>query len=201
VRLGLLGGTFDPIHIGHLWMAEHARDALALDSVLLVPAARPPHKPDPPITSFDVRYRMVELAVAGVPGLVASRLEESAADPSFTVDTLDRVVRQHPGAELWLVIGGDSLRDLPSWREPQAIVRRARLAVLPRAGDAELPAVPPGACVDWLGGPRLHVSSTALRARVRRGESIRFLVPESVRELIATAGLYRPPSGAGEADR
>jgi len=194
VRLGLLGGTFDPIHIAHLWMAEHARDALSLDRVLLIPAERPPHKPDLPITPFEVRYRMVELGIDGSPGLAASRIEQGVT-PSFTVETLQRVAGLHPEAELWLVIGGDSLRELPTWRDPDEILRRARLAVLPRPGDGfstdELPPVPAGARVDWLDGPRLHLSSTALRRRVERGESIRFLVPEKVRAYIEDAGLYR----------
>lgn len=202
MRLGLLGGTFDPIHIAHLWMAEHARDALVLDRVLLIPAERPPHKPDLPIPPFEVRYRMVELGIGESPGLAASRIEEGVV-PSFTVETLERVARLYPGAELWLVIGGDSLRDLPTWREPDEIVRRARLAVLPRPIEGggtvseELPPVPAGARVDWLDGPRLHLSSTALRRRVQRGESIRFLVPEPVRLYIESSGLYR----AGEASR
>lgn len=221
MRLGLLGGTFDPIHIAHLWMAEHARDALSLDLVLIVPAARPPHKPGLPITPFEARYRMVELAVEGVPGLAASRLEEGA-EPSFTIDTLDRVAKLHPGADVWLVIGSDSLRDLPTWRAPEEIVRRARLAVLPRAGldlpalrqegliptgqivpgEEESPPVPAGTRVDWLDGPRLHLSSSALRLRVQRGESIRFLVPEPVRVYVESAGLYRDAlTGAGEPPR
>ena len=205
MRLGLLGGTFDPIHIAHLWMAEHARDALSLDRVLLIPAERPPHKPDSPIPPFEVRYRMVELGIGESPGLVVSRIEEGV-EPSFTVETLERVARLHPGAELWLVIGGDSLRDLPTWREPEEIVRRARLAVLPRpveggAAFEELPPVPAGARVDWLDGPRLDLSSTALRRRVQRGESIRFLVPEPVRAYIEASGLYRDSSRSGEASR
>lgn len=208
MRLGLLGGTFDPIHIAHLWMAEHARDALSLDQVLLVPAGNPPHKPDLPITPFEVRYRMVELAVEGVPGMAPSRLEEGS-EPSFTIATLDKVKRLHPGAELWLVIGGDSLRDLPTWRQPEEIVQRARLAVLPRPGDGgtggvstdESPPVPAGARVDWLDGPRLHLSSTALRRRVERGESIRFLVPEKVRLYIEESGLYRAPARHEEGSR
>jgi nicotinate-nucleotide adenylyltransferase len=193
VRLGLLGGTFDPIHVGHLWMAEHARDSLDLDSVLLIPAARPPHKPDRPLSPYAVRLAMTELGVGAAPGLSTSRLEENAEEPSFTIDTIRRVLAEDPVADLWLVIGGDSLRDLPTWRAPGEILSRVRLAVLPRPGDGEMPPVPTGARVDWLDGPRLHVSSTALRERVRRGGSIRFLVPDPVRDSIETNGLYRDP--------
>ncbi|MCA9730156.1 MAG: nicotinate-nucleotide adenylyltransferase [Candidatus Eisenbacteria bacterium] len=198
MRLGLLGGTFDPIHIAHLWMAEHARDALALDAVLLVPASRPPHKPDQPISSFEHRFRMVDLAVAGIPGLEASKLEESDQAPSYTAETLERARASFPGADLWLVSGGDSLRDLPTWREPERILAQVRLAVLPRPGDGEDPVVPEGACVDWLNGPRLMLSSSALRRRAAEGESIRFLVPDPVRAYIDTHGLYRKTRRGGE---
>lgn len=189
-RLGILGGTFDPIHLAHLWMAEHAREALGLDKVLLVPAGRPPHKPGRPISDFSHRLMMTQLAIAHAPGLEASTLEADVATPSFTIDTLRRVQAAEPAAQLWLIIGSDSLRDLPSWRDPEAIFAAAGLAVLPRPGEVEtLPRS--GAKIDWLDGPRFQLSSTDLRERVASGRSIRFLVPESVRVYIEEQRLYR----------
>lgn len=196
MRLGILGGTFDPIHLGHLLLAEQAREALELDRVLLMPAARPPHKPDAPISPFADRLRMVALATSESLGLVASDLEQDEAVPSFTVATLRRLRMLEPEAELWLILGGDSLRDLPTWREPEEIVRLARLAVYPRPGEDATSAAPPaevlGANATLLPGPRLLLASTEIRARVMAGRSIRFLVPRAVERYIEERGLYLP---------
>lgn len=180
-------------------MAEHARESLSLDKVLLVPAGRPPHKPGRPISEFAHRLAMTRLAIANAPGLEASTLEADATAPSFTIDTLGRVRAAEPDADIWLIIGGDSLRDLPSWRDPDSIFAAAGLAVLPRPGDAEAPPVPTGARVHWLDGPRFQISSTALRERVSRGRSIRFLVPDAVHSYIEEQQLYR--SNAAETYR
>ncbi|MFN8549405.1 MAG: nicotinate-nucleotide adenylyltransferase [Candidatus Eisenbacteria bacterium] len=200
MRLGILGGTFDPIHLGHLLLAEQAREALDLDRVLLMPAARPPHKPDAPISDFADRLRMVALAAEESDGLFASDLERDAGVPSFTVATLRRLRAQEPEAELWLILGGDSLRDLPTWREPEEIVRLARIAVYPRPGEDEASANPPaqllGASATHLPGPRVHLASTEIRARVAAGRSIRFLVPRAVERYIEERGLYLPATEA-----
>lgn len=192
MRLGLLGGTFDPVHLGHLLLAEAARDELDLDPVLLVPASRPPHKPGRPITPYAVRYRMIELAVGGCEGLEASDLERDPDQPSYTVETLRRLASRHgERPEIWLVLGGDSLRELPGWREPEEIARLARLAVLARPGESSADAVPPGWRVDWLSGPRIRLSSSEVRERAAHGRSLRFLVPEAVRSYIEREGIYR----------
>jgi nicotinate-nucleotide adenylyltransferase len=193
-RLGVLGGTFDPIHLAHLWMAEQARSSLALDRVLLIPAGRPPHKPSRPISDYAHRLAMTRLAVVGAPGLVASTLESDTSAPSFTIETLRRVRQTEPDAELWLIIGSDSLRELPTWRDPDSILAAAALAVLPRPGEEGIPPVPPGARLCWLSGPRFQLSSTELRERVAEGASIRFLVPEAVRAYIEEHHLYRGTS-------
>jgi nicotinate-nucleotide adenylyltransferase len=202
VRVGILGGTFDPVHLGHLLLAEQAREALALQQVLLVPASRPPHKPGRVLTPFGLRLEMVRLAVGEVEGFTVSEIERDPARPSWTVGTLRRLLAG-PGTpmEIWLLLGADSLEELPTWREPEEIVRLARLAVYPRPGwdvataPASLAPVPEA----WraagrlvlLDGPRLALSSTEIRERVRRGRSLRFLVPEPVRSFIAAHGLYR----------
>lgn len=197
MKVGILGGTFDPIHVAHLWMAEAARDALGLDRVWLVPASRPPHKPDREGASYDDRVAMVRLAVEGAPGLDVSEIERDDSQPSYTAETLRRFRVALPRAAFWLILGADSLRDLPEWREPDEILRLARLAVLPRPGT-DWPASPPGADVFRLPGPLLDVSSTELRARLRAGRSVRYLVPESARRWIERRGLYRdaPTRGA-----
>lgn len=192
MRIGVLGGTFDPIHVGHLWMAEAARDQLRLDLVYLVPAGRPPHKQGQPTSPYGDRLAMARLAAAGVPGLEVSELERDPEQPSFTLDTLARIAERHEGAELWLVLGGDSLRDLPTWHRPDEIVRRARLAVLPRPGIASGP-LPDGARVTFLDGPLLAVSASELRARLAGGGSVRHLVTASVRRWIERRGLYGLP--------
>jgi nicotinate-nucleotide adenylyltransferase len=215
VRIGILGGTFDPVHLGHLLLAEQARESLALQRVILVPAGRPPHKPGRVLTPFDLRLEMVRLAVGEVDEFEVSEIERDPARPSWTVGTLRRLLAG-PGApeEIWLLLGADSLEELPTWREPEEIVRLARLAVYPRPGwDAATdPASLAPAQEAWraagrlvlLEGPRLALSSSEIRERVRRGCSLRFLVPESVRCYIAAHGLYRNETSAfprGNRDR
>ena len=197
MRIGVLGGTFDPIHIGHLWMAEAARDQLALDRVYLVPASRPPHKTGQETTSYEDRLAMTRLAVAGSPGLEASEIERDPSRLSFTADMLRRLHAERPGAEYWLILGGDSLRDLSTWREPEEIVRLAGLAVLPRPGYQTEESPAPGARIEFLAGPQLAVSATELRSRLREGRSARYLVPTPVLRWIERRGLYGCDPGAG----
>lgn len=191
MRLGILGGTFDPVHVGHLWMAEAARDQLQLDRVFFVPASRPPHKEGRRIRTFEERIAMLRLALDDVPGMQADATESDPARPSYTATTLKMFHGRFPGSEFWLVIGGDSLRDLPTWRRPEVIARLARFAVLPRPGvERSIPDVATGR-VDWLSGPQLHISSTAIRERLSAGRSVRFLVPEPARRRIQERQLYR----------
>ncbi len=205
MRIGLLGGTFDPIHLGHLLLAEQARDALWLDRVLLIPAARPPHKPERVLTPWSDRMRMVELAVEEIDGFEASDLEREDGHPNFTVETLRRLRSSHPADdEFWLLLGGDSLEEITSWREPEAIVELARLAVYPRPGwsagidpAAAALRVPPVADwerngrIRWIPGPPLRLSSSEIRDRAAQGRSLRFLVPEGARLYLLERGLYR----------
>jgi len=201
VRLGVLGGTFDPVHIGHLILAEQARDALGLDKVLLIPACRPPHKPGVPVSPYGIRLRLVRLAVKGVPGLVASDLEKDPSHPSYSVDTLRVLSKRHPDLEgLWLLLGEDAMAELETWKEPGEILRLARLAVYARPGCRLRP---PGSLpqeelqLDRIDGPRIALSSSELRQRLASGRSVRFLVPEPVRACIEREGYYRPnQSGA-----
>jgi len=186
-RIGVFGGTFDPPHAGHLALAERARDELGLQRVLFMPAADPPHKRAH--TPLAHRLAMTTLAVRGFPAFAVSDLEARRAGPSYTIDTLREMRRRHPGAELWLLLGEDSLRDLPTWRDPAGIAALARIAVAPRPG-ARAPRRA-RAAVTWLSAPALEIASHDLRARARRGESLRVLVPDAVIAYARRHRLYR----------
>ncbi|MBC7542825.1 MAG: nicotinate (nicotinamide) nucleotide adenylyltransferase [Candidatus Sericytochromatia bacterium] len=181
--LGLFGGTFDPIHWGHLLMAENAREALGLTQLQFVPACVPPHKQQSRVTAAEHRVAMLEVAIADNPGFGLCRWEIARVTPSYTVETL-----RHMQAEGWgpiyLLIGGDSLAQLASWREPETIRQLATLVVVDRPG-AE-----PAAGVRVLESPLVAISSTDIRQRVQAGETIRYRVPEAVRAYIVTHGLY-----------
>ena len=195
-RIGILGGTFDPIHFGHLAIAEGARQELDLERVLFVPAGVPPHRPDRPIASAADRSAMVELAIADNPVFAMSRVELDRPGPSYTVDTVERLAAS--GDRLTLILSAETFAELPTWHEPERLFAAARVAVAPRWGypapDPDwLAEAFPGreSLVSYLEGPRLGVSSTALRARVAAGRSIRYLVPARVEAYIAAHQLYR----------
>lgn len=198
MRLGVLGGTFDPIHLGHLILAEEAREELSLDRILLVPAGQPWRKADRALSPVSDRVEMVRRAVAGNPALELSLVEAERPGPSYTVDTLEELRATYPEGELFFLMGEDALLDLPNWRSPQGIIALATLAVARRAGAggarlAEVEARVPGVSrrLVWLSMPRIEISASDIRERVRRGRSIRYLVPEAVAAYIRERGLYR----------
>lgn len=196
-----MGGTFDPIHLGHLAVAEEAREALGLSRVLFVPAGLPPHKPEGATASVDDRVAMVELAIAGNPAFELSRIDVDRPGPSYTADTVallaaEAHARGEP-VELTLIMSVETLAGLPAWHEPERLLAACRVAVVPRedhpAPDpAWLQASFPGLedRFTMLDGPRLGISSTAVRDRVAAGRSIRYLVPEAVERHIADHDLY-----------
>jgi nicotinate-nucleotide adenylyltransferase len=193
--IGLMGGTFDPIHVGHLAIAEEAREALSLDRIVFVPAGIPPHKPASEVTPVEHRLAMVELAIAGNAAFELSRIEVDRAGPSYTADTVDALAET--GA-VTVILSAETFAELPSWHEPERLFEAARMAVVPREGypapdPSWLAATFPGHedRVSYLEGPRLGLSSTALRARVAAGRSIRYLVPDAVAAYIVEHGLYR----------
>jgi nicotinate-nucleotide adenylyltransferase len=195
-----MGGTFDPIHVGHLAIAEEARDALALDRILFVPAGVPPHKPSGAVTSVEHRMAMVELAIADNAAFELSRIEVDRPGPSYTVDTVEALASGAGGAALTVILSVETFAELPSWHEPDRLFAAARVAVVPREGypapdPAWLSAAFPGReeRVSYLEGPRLGLSSTAIRARVGAGRSIRYLVPPAVEAYITANHLYRRP--------
>jgi nicotinate-nucleotide adenylyltransferase len=193
--IGVLGGTFNPPHRGHLALARHARAELGLDRVLLMPAYSAPHKGEEGDPGPQRRLEMCRLAVDGQDGLEACALEIERGGPSYTVDTLRAIKQSDPEAELTFIVGADMARTLPAWREPRALVELAGLAVAERedAGRGEvLRALGSlGARVRFLEMPLLEVSSSQVRERVRAGESIEGLVAPAVAEYIAAHGLYR----------
>jgi len=209
MRIGVFGGTFDPVHIAHLIIAEQCREQAQLDQVWFVPAARPPHKRDRTVTPFAHRVEMLALAVAGNPAFRVEELEKDRPGSSYTVDTLVELQRQHLGANFWLILGSDCLPDLPSWREPARIAQLAGFLVWERPG---WPSWPPAKLQAALGlpaeekvrlclarGPLVDLSSSDLRQRAAEGRSLLYLVPRAVQCYIETHRLYqaedRPASG------
>ena len=197
MRLGVIGGTFDPPHYGHLALAESALIQLGLARVLFVPAGEPPHKPAQPIAAGHHRAAMVEMSIADNPAFALSRVDLDRPGPHYTVDTLTLLQRQQPEADLYFLIGGDSLAQFITWRDPAGIVRQAWLAVMERPGyepDLEgLEQAVPGLRerLVWLDVPRLDISASDLRRRVRQGLPIRYLVPPPVEAYVRENGLYR----------
>ncbi len=190
MHFGLFGGTFDPPHLGHLIVAEAVREQCALDRVVWMPAAQPPHKTERAVTPAAVRLALVRAAIAGNPFFEASDLEMTRPGPSYTVDTLRALHALHPGTRWSLVVGGDSLADFASWHLPDEIARLAGLVVFGRAGAALPTGLPPHADVQHVRAGQVDVSSTDIRQRVAAGRSVRYLVPDAVRGEIARRGLY-----------
>jgi nicotinate-nucleotide adenylyltransferase len=197
--VGVFGGTFDPIHHGHLAVAEAARDALALEQVLFVPAGQPPHKPEAPEASAAARLAMVRLAIAGNPAFAVSTVELDRDGPSYTLDTL-RALTEEPGDGLALILSAEAAAGLPGWHEPQAVLDLAALVVVPRDGYPDLDTgflaghgLAAAHGVVMLDGPRLRISASEIRARAAAGRSVRYLVPDAVAAFIGDHGLYQDP--------
>jgi nicotinate-nucleotide adenylyltransferase len=201
-RIGIIGGTFDPIHLGHLAVAEEAREALGLERVLFVPAGDPPHKPGAAVSDVRHRVAMVELAITGNGAFHLSLVEVERPGPSWTVVTLATMHEEAAAAGLpfepWLILSVEAVLGLESWREPERVLAMCRLAIVPREGTpadarAWLALRFPGAAAlaAFLDRPRLGISGTEIRARVAAGRSIRYLVPPPVEEYVREHALYR----------
>jgi nicotinate-nucleotide adenylyltransferase len=191
VKLGLLGGMFDPIHIGHLRAAEIVREALALDEVIFVPAGRPPHRGQPAAAGLD-RYAMVALATAAERAFVPSDVEIAREGPSYTVETVALIRKQRPGVDVVLIVGSDNLPMIADWREPERLLELCTVAVVERPGSIPAPAgTLPAERVHRVEGTALPIASRDLRERIRAGRSVRHLVPGGVADYIEKRGLYR----------
>jgi nicotinate-nucleotide adenylyltransferase len=200
-RIGILGGTFNPPHIGHLVIAQEAYDQLGLERVVLMPVSSPPHKHAREDPGPEARLALCELAVAGDERLEVSAMELERGGPSYTVDTLRELHARAPEDELTFIVGGDMAHSLPAWREPEALLSLARLAVAEREGVRRedilrrlAPLAPPQR-VAFFDMPRIDVSSSALRRRIAAARPIRYLVPDAVVAEIEASGLYRQAVG------
>lgn len=198
MNVGILGGTFDPPHNGHLLIAHAARRALGLTRIVFIPAKQPPHKLNETVSPLADRLAMLELALQAHPEFVISLVEVERAGPSYTVDTLRELRRAvPPPAEIFFIMGMDSLENLPTWREPQAIVQLCKLAVLKRPGYAvdwdALEAKVPGVRdrVVLIAAPETDVSASQIRARAAEGGSLEGLVPPAVAAYIRAQHLYQ----------
>ena len=196
-RVGVLGGSFDPIHLGHLIMAEAAREVLSLDLLLFVPTAVQPLKQEHAAAAPEHRVAMVELAIEGNPYFSLSRVDVDRPGPSYTVDMLRLLRQEYPQAAFWFILGADALHSLTRWRDPEGVLAQARLAVVRRPGVAvdmaalsqALPRLQ--GSVDWVDAPLIDISATDLRRRASEGLSLRYRVPDPVREYIEANKLYR----------
>jgi nicotinate-nucleotide adenylyltransferase len=197
LKLGVLGGTFNPPHIGHLICAQQAHEQLELDRVVLMPAGVPPHKQVAADPGAEARYALCQAAVDADGRFGVSRLELDRPGRSFTVDTLRALHDQSPQDDITFIAGGDMARSLPSWHEPEALLSLATLAVAERAADrrdaiaAAIAGLSGSERVRFFDMPRIDVSSSLVRERVAGGRPIRYLVPDAVAEAIAENGWYR----------
>jgi nicotinate-nucleotide adenylyltransferase len=201
MRTGVFGGTFDPVHLGHLILAEQCREQAKLDQVLFVPAALPPHKQQRPLTPFAQRVEMLALAISGQPAFRVEEMEKDRAGPSFTVHTLRQLHAERPSDELCFIMGSDSLRDLPIWYEPRRILELATLLIVERP---EAPLIPVGALktqvqlgddfplrLQVIEAPLIAIASRDIRRRIAEGRSVRYMIPRAVEAYIEDKGLYR----------
>jgi nicotinate-nucleotide adenylyltransferase len=208
MRIGVLGGTFDPIHIGHLVAAQETQVRLGLERVVFVPAGLPPHKLHEDVTPTEHRLNMVRLALNDNPHFVISRVDIDRFGPSYSVDTIELLRDEYgPEAELYFIMGSDSLAELPTWHRPERLIRLCRIVALPRPGYRvdleELNRLLPGAIarVQTLDMPLLQISGTDLQRRVRMGLPIKYLVPAAIEDYIHQHGLYQDRHQQGESEK
>lgn len=200
MKIGVFGGTFDPVHLGHLILAERCREEAGLDEVWFLPSYAPPHKQGQPVTRLEQRCDMLALAVTGQPAFRVEPIEKELPPPSYTARTLAELRERHPEHAFALIVGGDSVAELPTWYQPAKVVEQAELVAVPRPGvslpgAAEVAAkvgVPPERVrLRVVECPLIDIASRDLRQRVREGKSVRFLVPRSVEEYVRERKLYR----------
>jgi nicotinate-nucleotide adenylyltransferase len=197
MRIGIFGGTFDPIHYGHLVAAEEALSVLKLDRVLVVPAGQPPHKAERPVTAAEHRVAMVQLAIASNPAFTLSRVDLDRPGPHYSVDMVARLRREVGPGEVFFIVGMDSLMQLTEWHEPERLIGMCYIVGVNRPGytydlaplERDVPGI--SAHIKVIDAPQLEISSHVLCDRVRRGLPIKYQVPEAVEDYIVRHGLYR----------
>ena len=201
MRIGIFGGSFDPIHIGHLILAEHCREQAALDQVLFIPSSQTPHKEKGALGTDRQRTEMIDLAIGGHRSFLRSSIELERGGVSYTVDTLEQLLEQHVGDDLLLMIGGDSLNSFPTWRDPQRILELATPLVMarPGSGDVDFDLLAPFVDQKKLAeikslaieAPLVDISSTAIRNAAADNKSFRYQTPRSVERYIQTQKVYQ----------
>lgn len=189
MKIGLFGGSFDPVHLGHLLVAQAAREELGLDRLFFIPAAQSPFKPVHPLAPMPARLRLLRLALAGKPWCEIDEQELHRGGVSYTIDTVRDYARRFPEAQISYLIGGDHVAKLPSWRDAEELARLAEFVVVPRPGEAERP-FPQFFRGRTLRGFPLGVSSSEVRERIRAGQSVDHLLAPAVAEAIRGMGLY-----------
>ena len=200
MRVGILGGAFNPPHIGHLVCAQEAYAQLELDTVVFMPMGVAPHREIEHDPGPELRLRMTDHAISTDARFALSRHEVDRTEPSYTADTLRTLRERSPGDELVLILGGDQAASLPSWREPEEVLRLATVAVAARTNwsrervETELAALAGGDAVVFFDMPRIEISSSLVRERARAGKPIRYLVPDEVASFIGAKALYGAPT-------
>lgn len=191
-RLGILGGTFDPIHCGHLILAQQSKEELKLQKVIFIPSANPPHKVNYPVSSAKDRLKMVQLAVRDNSDFLVSDIELNRKGKSYTIDTLDQLSELYADSRLFFLLGSDTIDELPAWKEPDKIFQKVKMVIALRPGFDRISRdnkfVKKSQVIPING---LNISSTQVREKVRQGRSIRYLVPPEVEKFIQTKKLYR----------
>lgn len=191
-RLGILGGTFDPIHFGHLILAEQLKEELKLQKVMFIPSANPPHKENHPVSSAINRLGMVKIAIRDNPDFLISDLELKRRGKSYTIDTLTQIKKLYKDSELFFLLGSDAIDELPTWKEPDKIFQKVKVVIALRPGfdriNRENRFVKKSLLIPING---LNISSTQIREKVRIRKSIRYLVPPEVEKFIRAKKLYR----------
>ena len=200
MRIGIFGGSFDPVHIGHLWIAEAALETLGLDHIRWIPASQSPLKPGGPVAPSDDRLQMLRLAIGGSSQHVVDDRELRRGEISYTIDTVTELQREFPNSEIVMVMGSDSLATMPKWREPTRLLQKVTAAVVQRGGEPEIDFSILSDLIDTeriglmrqavIQMPVIELSSTEIRDRVRAGQRIRFRTPHAVEALIRASQLY-----------
>ena len=194
LRLGVMGGTFDPIHHGHLVAASEVAAALGLDQVIFVPTGEPPQKPN--VTNSEDRYLMTVIATASNPRFNVSRVDIDRDGPTYTVDTLRDLQAEYPGAELFFISGADAITQILSWKDFDELWKAAKFVAVSRPGHTmQLPDLAPGGAIEVLEVPALSISSTDVRERAANGDPVWYLVPDGVVQYINKHNLYRGANG------
>jgi nicotinate-nucleotide adenylyltransferase len=189
---GIMGGIFDPIHYGHLILAQSAFQSLGLKGVLFIPAFNPPHRPQMPQASFDDRLRMVNLSLEGNNLFSISDLEKDLKSPGYTLAIVDFLHLNYPGVRWILILGADNIAQFDHWHKPEELIKRVKIAVGDRPGYEDIIADSRWAMqIEKIFMPQIEISSTMIREMIKAGRSIRYLVPEDVRQFIEAKGLYR----------